>query len=103
MGYICGKVEEELGDNDTGDAPLVGVFIIPVNPNTADVIITTDTDSTGSYCFEDLPIGMYTITETNSSRLIDVSDVDGPNDSMITVIVLPGDWNVIERSFVDEK
>jgi len=55
----------------------------------------------GDYLFSDVTPGDYTIIQTNDTDYTDVTDVEGPNDSQITVSVSNGE-SVVDQNFVDE-
>ena len=49
-------------------------------------VLTTTTDNSGNYIFEDITPGNYTITQTNDPNFVDVNDAQGANnDSQIAV------------------
>ncbi len=52
-----------------------------------DPIATTTTLGDGTYVFEDLPNGTYLVVETDPASHASVSDIDGPNDNTISVVL----------------
>ena len=100
LGSISGNVGEDLNNNDQADVDISGVTITLYDSNEQE-IATRVTDSNGNYVFTDLPVGIYKVVETNLAGYLDVSDVDGPNDNMINVMLRGGE-NITGRDFVDE-
>ena len=101
LGSISGTVLEDLDNNDTGDVGLANVTITLLD-STGTPVATTTTDSAGNFVFNDVPLGSYTLVETNLPNYLDVSDTDGPNDNMISVTLTVGAANSTGNVFVDE-
>ena len=101
LGSISGTVLEDLDNNDTGDVGLANVTITLLD-STGTPVATTTTDSAGNFVFNDVPLGSYTLVETNLPNYVDVSDTDGPNDNMISVTLTAGAANSTGNVFVDE-
>ncbi len=93
---IRGTVFDDLdGDGliSDGDGTVEGVLIelfldanddgIPDGP----AIATTRTLGDGTYVFENLPNGNYLVVETDPPSHTSVSDIDGPNDNKIKVVL----------------
>ncbi len=96
---VSGTVTSDTDDDDAGDAPLSGVTI-ELHDAAGNVVATTTTADDGTYSFEDVGAGDYTVTQTDQPGYVSVSDVDGENDNSIAV-TLNGS-NVADRDFVDE-
>ena len=101
LGSISGNVKEDVDNDDTGEANLVGVTITLLDSSNS-VDATTLTDSNGDYLFIDLPVGVYSVSKTNLAGYSDVSDVDGTNDNRIGVSLTFTNLNLIKNDFVDE-
>ena len=101
LGSISGTVLEDVDNNDTGDVGIANVTITLLD-STGTPVATTTTDSAGNFVFNDVPIGSYTLVETNLPNYLDVSDTDGPNDNMISVTLTVGAANSTGNVFVDE-
>ena len=83
-----------------GDTNLSGITV--TLDDGAGNILTTTTDVDGNYLFEDVTPGDYTITQTNDTDFVDVTDVEGaPDDSQVAVTVGIGE-TVVAQNFVDE-
>lgn len=102
LGSISGNVSEDTNNDDVGDDNLDGV-LIELEDAEGNTVATTMTDSSGSYVFYDLPEGSYTVKETNLPDFLDVSDIDGGDPNIISVVI-GGDEpiNATGRDFVDE-
>ena len=50
-------------------------------------LATTTTLADGTYLFDDLPNGTYLVVETDPTSHASVSDIDGPNDNTIRVVL----------------
>jgi hypothetical protein len=97
-----GNVKEGNDNNDVGDVNLVGVPIKLFDASGA-VVATSLTDSSDNYASYDLPEGSYSVMETNHPGYLDVSDIDGGDDSMIAVTVGSGSSLISTgNDFVDE-
>ncbi|MEY2893202.1 MAG: hypothetical protein RJA98_3110, partial [Pseudomonadota bacterium] len=83
-GRITGTVREDLDNNDSGDTPIAGV-LITLKDGAGNVLATTTTAADGSYAFNNLPAGSYTVVETNKAGFTDVSDIDGGDKNTIFV------------------
>ena len=102
LGSISGNVKEDINNDDIGDINLVTVRIDLLD-STGMIVATRFTDVNGNYVFNDLPMGSYTVVETNLPNYVDVSDTDPPNDNMISVTLsVGGVVNSTENNFVDE-
>ncbi|MEL7079558.1 MAG: SdrD B-like domain-containing protein, partial [Cyanobacteria bacterium J06582_2] len=97
---IAGNVSQDENNDDAGERNLAGITV-----NLIDIagvtVATQTTDADGNYLFEDITPGDYTIEQVNDTDFIDVSDVQGANDSQIAVSVAIGE-NVTAQDFVDE-
>jgi hypothetical protein len=81
---------------DTGDLPLAGVEI----ELTSGVTTTTSVD--GSYQFNNVPAGLYTLTENNPSGYLSSGDVQGNNDDQIGLnVALTAD--IVNQDFFDYR
>ena len=67
------------------------------------VVATTTTDTLGVFSFPGLPVGMYTIEQTNPHGFVDVSGRDVPTNSKIMTTVVPSTLDVTGVNFVDKK
>ena len=99
LGSISGNVKEDTDDDGIGEAPIFGVLMTLLDSSNI-VVATTLTDINGNYKFVDLPVGSYTVKETNPSTHGDASEVDGTNDNMLTAILTTSDKNSTENNFV---
>ncbi len=101
LGTISGQVQEDLDNNDTGDTPIGGVTVVLKDP--AGVIVDqTTTAPDGTYSFTNVPEGTYTVTESNLPGFTDVSDTDGGDPNVITVVLPAGGFSG-GNDFVDER
>ena len=97
---IAGNVSRDDDNNGTGDRNLEGITV--TLDDGAGNVLTTTTDNSGNYIFEDITPGNYTITQTNDPNFVDVNDAQGANnDSQIAVSVGVGE-TVTAQNFVDE-
>ena len=102
IGSISGTVFEDTNNDDVGDEGLPSVTLTLLN-GLGEEIATTTTDANGDYSFPNLPLGTYTVVQTNLPNYIDVSDTMGANDNRIMVILTPqGVRDSVENNFVDE-
>ena len=86
-------------DNSTGDTPIPGVTITLKHKDGV-VVATTTTNTLGVFSFPGLPVGMYTIEQTNPPGFVDVSGGDVPTDSKI---MTTSTLDVIGVNYVDKK
>ncbi|WP_026775622.1 SdrD B-like domain-containing protein [Polaribacter sp. Hel_I_88] len=99
---------KDAGENGLGGAT---VTLDPGTPgNTADDVTTT-TDANGNYLFDDLPVGVYTITVDLSTvtsgipsgktiaDLIPIFDADGVGTPNTSTISLPTGMNNLDQDF----
>ena len=99
-GSITGNVSQDNDNDGDGEENLSGITI--TLEDSAGNVLTTTTDGDGNYLFEDVTPGDYTITQTNDTDFVDVTDVEGaPNDSQVAVTVGIGE-TVVAQNFVDE-
>ncbi len=108
-GSIAGTVLADTDDNGTGDAPLENVELALLDGLGNPVLdggnpVTTTTDASGNYRFDDLLPGDYQVAETQPSGYGSVSDVDGGDPDLIgnvvSISVSPGE-DVTGRDFVE--
>jgi hypothetical protein len=68
---------------------LVNFANVPVKLlNTSSAVVAmTLIDSSGNYMFYNLPIGSYSVMETDLAGFLDVSDIDG-SDAIIVAVTL---------------
>ncbi len=87
LGFISGQVRMDAdadGDLTDTDAPISGVTINLINPDTNTIIATTTTDSDGNYKFVDLPVGNYVVQEVDPQDHSSTNDTDNPNQGAMT-------------------
>ena len=104
---ISGMVRDDQG------APLAGAVIVLLNSNGNIINAATTTDD-GTYLFDNLPAGEYTVQETNPVLYPldvddydfdpdgDVADSDQTVDNSIAVTLTPGELDA-ENDFVDSR
>ena len=81
---IAGNVSRDDDNDGAGDRNLEGITV--TLDDGAGNVLTTTTDNSGNYIFEDITPGNYTITQTNDPNFVDVNDAQGANnDSQIAV------------------
>ncbi|MEL7079648.1 MAG: SdrD B-like domain-containing protein, partial [Cyanobacteria bacterium J06582_2] len=97
---IAGNVSRDDDNDGAGDRNLAGITVNLLDSN-GDIVTTTQTLADGSYLFEDVTPGNYTIEQINDTDFVDVADVQGANDSQIGVSVAIGE-TVTAQDFVDE-
>jgi len=102
LGFISGTVKEDTNNDNIGDLVLPSVLIMLKDMNNQ-VIGTTLTDSNGFYIFSRVAPGNFSVFEINLASVpLDVSDIDGGDMTMISVLLLPGS-NSTGNDFVDES
>jgi protocatechuate 3,4-dioxygenase beta subunit len=107
-GNLCGRVTEDIDNDDTGDQPIENVTLTLFDA-TGSQVGTTLTDSDGQYCFNDLVPGEYTVVETQPSGMADVSENEGGTDgdrtdttlNSLQAYVSPGETD-LANDFVEE-
>ncbi len=72
----------------------------PVSDRNGNPIQTT-TQIDGSYSFSDIPVGDYTVVQTNLPGYQDTSDIQGDNDNRIAVTLTAG-TPATNQNFVDD-
>ncbi|MEL7079684.1 MAG: SdrD B-like domain-containing protein, partial [Cyanobacteria bacterium J06582_2] len=97
---IAGNVSRDDDNDGDGERNLENITVNLLDSN-GDTVATTQTLADGSYLFADVTPGDYTIVQENDPNFVDVRDVQGANDSQITLTVGIGE-SVTERNFVDE-
>ena len=101
LGSIAGTVSEDVDEDSICDKPMEGV-LVSLSDAEGSTVSTTLTDSNGAYKFTDLPIGVYSVSETNLPGFIDVSEVDGVNDNTLMVSLTIPQPNSTENDFCDK-
>ena len=112
-GAISGFILTDIDNNDTGDEPLSGIFVVLLlgngNPVDSDPLtpgvqaITATTDENGFYIIEDIPPGDYGIVEIHPAGFASVSDIDGDDpDEIRPILVTAGEENE-GNNFVEEE
>ena len=98
---------------DNEDNPIEGAIIVLLNDSGSVINVATTTED-GTYLFEDLPAGDYTVRETNPVLYPlnvddydfdpdgDVADSDRTVDNEIAVTLTPGELDA-DNDFVDSK
>ncbi len=99
LSTISGTVGEDVDGDGTSDGPISGVTI-ELRDRDGNVVATTTTAADGSYSFEGLASGEYTITEVDRDGFTSVDDADGGDDSLITLTVAPGS-TIVDQDFLD--
>ena len=100
LGSIGGRVTEDINNDGAADKALDGVLITLYKGRNGDqVVATTTTHNRGTYSFNDLPIGVYTVHETNLPNYVDVSDVYHDNDSKVPVWITPTNLDHSGKNF----
>jgi hypothetical protein len=82
-GSVSGTVYNDLNGNgvqNPGEPGLPGVTITLRN-NANAVVATTTTDANGNYSFTNLPVGAYSVTETDPAGLVSTT----PNTVAVNV------------------
>ncbi len=79
-GAICGKVGEDTNNDDIAEKPISDVTLT-LKDNAGNPIRTTATKTDGSYCFNDLYPGEYTVVETQPEGYFDVTENEGGDDN----------------------
>ncbi|MEZ4656626.1 MAG: SdrD B-like domain-containing protein [Caldilineaceae bacterium] len=100
LGSISGHVwydRNKNGQVDNGETPLPNVVIRLSNG------LTTTTDTDGFFIFENLPDGVYSVSETDLTGYISVSDADGGTDNVITGIRITNGNHVVDQDFFDAR
>ena len=114
---VSGTVTEDLDNDDTGDAPLVGVTIELWSDTDSDgvgdtLVTTTTTDAGGHYQFTNVAPGQYVVVETDPTNYNSVVDNDpsedgdtvantDSNDNALPVTLTAGEHDA-DNDFVDE-
>lgn len=102
LGSISGNVKEDTDNDDIGEVNLSSVLITLLDSGSSPVA-TTVTDSGGNYLFVDLPVGLYSVRETDLPGFSSVIDVDGLNGNTVGVSLTFSNLNSTENNFVDER
>ena len=102
LGAISGSVTADINNDDLGDSPLAGVTLALLDSDGNPVLVggnpvTTTTDASGNYRFDNLPPGNYRVVETDPSGYLSVS----PN-TVSSVSVTAGN-TTSGINFVDEQ
>ena len=100
-GHLNGTVFEDRDNNGSGDIPLGGVLIVLKNAAGVEVGRTT-TAPDGTYSFNNLTPGNYTVHQTNLAGYNDVGDKDGGNPNSIAATV-PAGGQSTGNDFVDDR
>lgn len=89
---FLGTIEGKVLDEETG-LPLSGSVIRLLDSqgnlvvNKEGWVMQSTTDATGKYVFSYLPMGTYTIVQTNPNGYDSSRDIDGDNDNMIITLL----------------
>lgn len=102
LSTIAGTVFEDTNNDDGGDVPIEGVTVELRDTN--DVVVgTTLTGADGTYLFEDVLPGSYSVTQTNLPTYTDVADSDGGDPNVISIVDLPPATDSTGNDFIDER
>jgi len=95
---ISGIVRNDIDFNRIGDVAIGDVKIELLDDKKA-LLMTTTTDSLGTFLFSCMQPGKYYVVETNKEGYIDVMDIDGGDPNVIKVNAR--DSNSENNNFVD--
>ena len=100
LGSLSGHVwydRNKNGQVDEGETPIPNVVIRLSNG------LTTTTDTDGFFIFENLPDGVYSVTETDPKGYVSISDADGGTDNVISGIRITNGNHVVDQDFFDAR
>ncbi|MCL5028104.1 MAG: SpaA isopeptide-forming pilin-related protein [Bacteroidetes bacterium] len=98
VGSICGIKYNDLNGNGQNDnEPRLSGWTINLSMGAVNMTVTTGVD--GSYCFNDLPAGTYTLSETPQ----DGWDQTYPTNPSTHTVVLPAGQNVLNIDFGNKQ
>ena len=86
---VSGIILEDTDGDGDGDEPIAGVSVKLIVVDGV-VVGTTTTGTDGTFVFDGVPPGTYTVVESTSPGFTDVTDSDGGDPNSITVPVAPG-------------
>ena len=100
-----GEVSGKVTTPKNRPIPSVTLSIVDASGNivqdTDGANLTTQTDSNGNYAFHKVPLGSYTILETDLPHYSSVSDTDGANDNQIHFSMTHDAESISGNNFVD--
>ena len=85
---VSGIILEDTDEDGDGDEPIVGVAVTLIGADGV-VVGTTTTGTDGTFVFDGVPLGTYTVS-------------DGGDPNSITVTVAPG-VDTVGLEFIDEE
>jgi len=100
FGSVSGFVLDDVNYDGTGDLGIAGVTVTLLDSDGNEVARTT-TNADGQYFFDNIPVGDYSVVETDPSNYDSVSDSDGDaNGNNRVAVTVTSNTNVTAR-FVD--
>jgi hypothetical protein len=99
LGSICGMKFNDLNGNGRKDDGEPGLPGWTINLSMGAVQMTATTDANGEYCFNNLPLGTYTITEVNKSGWQQTA----PTSPGSHTVALTSELNIIGINFGNKE
>ncbi len=96
-GDICVQVLEDLNNNGVKDAgePLIGNASLSVRNNATGQVYSMPSSTSGPYCWRDLEVGSYTVTESNVGGYQSLD-----SDLFVGTVTDNGQWDVTFRDWI---
>ena len=104
---VLGSISGTVYNNET-NSPLAGAKLLLLDPSGNAVLdkngipITFTTGPLGTYRFDQLHLGSYTIREINPTGYDSTSDADGSNDDLIHTVINVAQLESSENDFYDQ-
>ena len=98
-GSICGMKFNDLNGNGRKDVGELGLNGWTINLSMGAVNMTTTTGSDGSYCFNNLPAGTYTLSETHQ----DGWEQTYPTNPLTHTVILTAGQNILNVDFGNKQ